>query len=413
MGTRKGSIGYSKFYIAGELNKAWRILFPKAMKHAGFRPLDTREDQCSGWVNPLAALDSDITLGKVLHGGQYFCPTLRVDRWNVAKAIIDAHIEQEHERYKREAVVDRVGRRTREAIKDEVTAMLRGKALAQMTLIEAVWNFDQEIVRVWTHSKTALELFTMCFRGAFGVMLAPDSPYTAAVNLDISDEKLMRFESLTPWNALTAWGDGVTSVTLSVDGGPEHDVSAGLEIGKAAPAVTDLMVMIESTRFVGAEFLTWLWFMAEVMHGEMVLASGEELEIYIDDKLTLEATTRNIGSKAALSGGSPAESVEARAALCEGKNVATARFVIRRETREWAFTANGRTMAFSSVRLPGVFASGDDEAFSERMYLIEELDALWSGLYGQFLALRLDPVSWTEEAQLMRKWAHAAPKAEG
>lgn len=50
----------------------------------------------------------------------------------------------------------------------------------------------------------------------------------------------------------------------------------------------DLMQLIESTKFLGEEYLTWLWYRLEKQDGLFDIGTGK-VEVYFEDQLTLEA----------------------------------------------------------------------------------------------------------------------------
>lgn len=61
-----------------------------------------------------------------------------------------------------------------------------------------------------------------------------------------------------------------------------------------------------------------------------------------------------------------------------------------KEGREWQVTMAAQTLGLSGIKIPAVLGEAEDDRFYERMYLIEELEGILRGLYGQFLAVRLD-----------------------
>ena len=51
----------------------------------------------------------------------------------------------------------------------------------------------------------------------------------------------------------------------------------------------DLIDLINTRRFLGPEFLMWLWFKTDCMDGLMDVENHGKLEVVFDDALTLEA----------------------------------------------------------------------------------------------------------------------------
>lgn len=168
----------------------------------------------------------------------------------------------------------------------------------------------------------------------------------------------------------------------------------------------DLFELIQNRRFLGDEFLMWLWFRSECFDGLMKLGDGRNIEVIFDDALTLEAYMAET-ERSDLKGGAPAFSAEARVSLRHGKRLSKAKLRLIMEGREWVFALKGESLSMSSLKLPALLTKDVFEQFWERMYLMEELEKLIEDLYGQFLALRLTPV-WTEAMlPAMKEWIQA------
>lgn len=150
----------------------------------------------------------------------------------------------------------------------------------------------------------------------------------------------------------------------------------------------DLVDLIESRQFLGSEFLMWLWFRVDCFDGLLDVGEQGKVEVVFDDQLTLDAylaeTQRNV-----LRGGAPAYSMEALTALRHGKRATRAKLRLLKEGREWAFTFKAETADITGVKLPALLTQETDEQFYERMYLVEELEAVITELYRQFLEVRL------------------------
>ena len=167
----------------------------------------------------------------------------------------------------------------------------------------------------------------------------------------------------------------------------------------------DLIDMIESRRFLGNEFLMWLWFKADCFDGLVGVEDHGQVEVVFDDSLRLEAylaeTERND-----LKGGAPAYSPEAKTALRQGKRIAkcTLRFV--KEGREWVFTVKAESLELGSIKIPAVLSRDEDDQFYERMFLLEELEEIFENLYLEFLNLRLEDGWHDVWLPAMREWVH-------
>lgn len=156
----------------------------------------------------------------------------------------------------------------------------------------------------------------------------------------------------------------------------------------------DLVDLIQTRRFLGAEFLLWLWFKTECFEGLIETPAHGALEVWFDDKLTLEATLAET-ERNDFKGGAPAHSPEAKTALRQGKRPIKAKMGVIREGREWSFSIKSESMDLSGLKIPALFSREEEEQFYERMYLLEEIEDILFGLYKEFLTIRLQP-AWND-----------------
>ena len=165
----------------------------------------------------------------------------------------------------------------------------------------------------------------------------------------------------------------------------------------------ELLDRIEATRFLGSEFLLWLWFKSEVFDGELRTTEGRPILIWIDGVLEMHAPGDS-SERLAIRGLAPSSSKEARTALLEGKVVAGARVRLEHEERVFQFTYDCATHGLRGVKIPAVLTRDEDEPFYERMALVEELEQLLQQLFQEFLQLRLEPVWEAKVLQIMNNW---------
>ena len=164
----------------------------------------------------------------------------------------------------------------------------------------------------------------------------------------------------------------------------------------------DLVQRINNTAFLGREFLTWVWFKAEGNEG--IFKLGERyVEVYFDDKLTLEALG-DIKETNVIKSEAPTETEEARASLQSGKHVSEARLRVVAEQKQWAVTIKADSLAMGSLKIPGILSKEDDDKVYERLYLIEEAEDIIDELFASYLTLRLDADQWPLEVNAMRQW---------
>lgn len=161
----------------------------------------------------------------------------------------------------------------------------------------------------------------------------------------------------------------------------------------------NLADLIEKRRWVGREFLVWLWFESELMEGRFDVAGFGPCEIFLEGQLSLTQDKE----QARLKGTAPSASAEAHEALRQGKLPAQARVRLARGELEYGFVFTAETLAISGVKIPKVVTEEGDEQFYERMYLVEDLEGMLAALYARFLGQRLTS-AWDAVLPLIRAW---------
>lgn len=160
---------------------------------------------------------------------------------------------------------------------------------------------------------------------------------------------------------------------------------------------------IEATRFLGREFILWLWYISEMQNGIIQLPrSDEEIELFFDDKLVLEPLYGQ-GSRHMLSGMEPSTAPEAALALQMDKFPSEAKIKIVQESRAWSFTLRGDDLLPRSLKIPEVLSAQDDDRLYERLYLLEEVERILLELFGLFVETRIDE-EWAARQQEIAAW---------
>src|SRR5262245_56725907 len=115
----------------------------------------------------------------------------------------------------------------------------------------------------------------------------------------------------------------------------------------------DLIDVIQQKRFLGSEFLTWLWFQSERGGGVIEVPGQDAVTLWIDDRLEL-ASADPADQKNTLKGGAPSTSPEARAALKQERKATSAKLHLAKGEREWVFLLDAATLDLRSVKLPAL-----------------------------------------------------------
>jgi len=168
----------------------------------------------------------------------------------------------------------------------------------------------------------------------------------------------------------------------------------------------DLLDLIHRSVFLGPEYLTWLWYQSELRDGVFHPGGrydGGPFELFFDDKLVVSSPAVN-AQENFFRGGHPTSSLEARTALRLGKMAGEAKLRVVRGGREWSFVFKAHRMSTAAVKLPAVLSKEDDDKFYERMFLLEQLEAMLDALFAEFLRVRISPEWAAKELLDLRAW---------
>jgi hypothetical protein len=176
--------------------------------------------------------------------------------------------------------------------------------------------------------------------------------------------------------------------------------------------LTKLTELNQSKGFLGQEYLTWLWYLIEDASGSinlnLVNGTKKKLEIWVDDKINLEASSARV-HRQSLRGGTPSTSLEATAALLSGKTVTELKLGLIIDDQEYSCSLNHKDLNPRSVVLPKM-TSTDEGPADEFAWAEAQLDRLTAlldildGLFHEFINSRITS-TWTDlELTRIRSW---------
>ncbi|MCL1908522.1 MAG: hypothetical protein FWG12_04035 [Holophagaceae bacterium] len=131
-----------------------------------------------------------------------------------------------------------------------------------------------------------------------------------------------------------------------------------------------LLEMIEQGRFLGEEFLLWLW-MRGFTNGGTSGHDGDTSACFIDDEVVLVTEWGDV-KELSLRKGNPQESLEAFEALSRGMRPNRAKARILAGDLEWAFMLGAAQLEISAMKLPPTQAKDLHGRLSDRLFLLEE-----------------------------------------
>ena len=160
------------------------------------------------------------------------------------------------------------------------------------------------------------------------------------------------------------------------------------------------MELIEQGRFLGEEFLLWLW-MRGLAEGGTSGLEGDQSACFVDDAMQL-VTERGDVKELSLRKGNPAESREAFEALSRGMRPAKAKVRLLSGDMEWTFTLGAAGLEISTLKLPPTQAKDPQGRVADRLFLLEEGTAHLERRFQAFLEARAQDSDGLEQA--LREW---------
>ncbi|MDR0498806.1 MAG: hypothetical protein LBH03_03595 [Holophagales bacterium] len=160
--------------------------------------------------------------------------------------------------------------------------------------------------------------------------------------------------------------------------------------------------LIEQGRFLGEEFLLWLW-MRGLTEGGTSGQAFDTSACFLDDSVML-VTERGDVKELSLRKGNPSESLEAFEALSRGLRPCKAKLRILAGDMEWTCTLGAVQLDISALKLPPTQTKDVQGRISDRLFLLEEGTAHLERRFAIFLerraedpdGLRSDLKSWIE-----------------
>ncbi|MEW6518866.1 MAG: hypothetical protein AB1461_05595 [Thermodesulfobacteriota bacterium] len=173
----------------------------------------------------------------------------------------------------------------------------------------------------------------------------------------------------------------------------------------------DLVDLIIEKRFLGQEFLTWLWFKSEERGGTVLLPGSGDIQLVFEKHMLLEYGEGAAFEKI-ICQGLQAELNEARTGLRMGKKLEQARIHIIQGEYEWHMTLKASLLEFRSVKPPKTMASSEEGDTAEaiegrlldRIGMLETATRTIDELFRVFLAIRTSPAAWQDELARLRAW---------
>jgi len=161
--------------------------------------------------------------------------------------------------------------------------------------------------------------------------------------------------------------------------------------------------LMEQGRFLGEEFLLWLW-LRSMTEGGSSGVDGDGSGCFVDDAIQLSSERGEV-KEISLRKGNPAECREAFEALSRGMRPAKVKLRILSGDLEWVFTLNAVTLDMGTLKLPPSTGKAAHERLHDRLFLLEEGASHLERRLKRFFEARAEDPEGLLEA--MRAWVRA------
>ena len=169
----------------------------------------------------------------------------------------------------------------------------------------------------------------------------------------------------------------------------------------------DIAVAYNRYKFIGYEFLSWLWFAIERSPGSLAPQNGESGSIGIGNRIVLENFTKDKTESITIKGDDPNLDA-ALLSLKHGALVTEINLIYKFNEQEWQFTLKGESFSITNLKTPQrgpVDTLEDTEgAVLEKAYLLEQILNYLDFLYKTFIHLRLSPTWKQSIIPELKRW---------
>ena len=169
----------------------------------------------------------------------------------------------------------------------------------------------------------------------------------------------------------------------------------------------DVAVAYNRFKFLGDEFLTWLWFVIEQDHSILKKLDPELTSFEIGNRIVLEKRNKKAVERITIKG-EDAGFDEAMLALKNGAMVTEFNLIYRSVQQKWQFTLKGESLNLSSLKIPQTAPPESQEDLEatvlEKIFLYDKVLQFLEKLYKHFIRLRISNSWQGQEIAMIKKW---------
>ena len=369
MGIRSGSITFTRFFVPDPPTEEFWNFIDERLKEGSFKDLSGDNEVSRGFCSWDDIFDSTFAYASY-HKGQYVAFNFRQDERRVPPLILKQYVRRALEKFRSENDGRHPSHEEYEELKDEVHSRLLGRVLPRLSTCEVVWNPEGHWLIYGSTNSKMIDAFLEHFERIFRIYPVPlYHANWAVLMLPLDNRQKDLLSSLVPLKSPKTLSEG---------------------------------------RFLGYEFLTWLWFQAELNDGTVQLKDGRKADFGLGERLVLSRPDE--GKERIVCTTKANELHEARTALQQGKQVEELQLAVTIDSHDYYFTINTTLWAIKGLKVPKQLVDEDpDEYFLERMFFTEQVMEFLDTAYTKFLSQRLNPGWESDVLPAIKSWIQGSP----
>lgn len=361
MGIKSGSMQLTFFFVPDPVTEDFWGYVADHIQKGIFRPCEPESVSSCGFVSWEDIFDTSFSEG--FQKANYIAFQFRIDNKKVPPMIIKQRLREAISAYSKEKG-HLPSKKTCSMLKESIEEELIKATIPCPSGCEVIWNPVEKELILGTTSTKFIEKFLEHFERTF--RLHPVPLYHLQLALHMEELPARIKDSLS--NLISP---------------SSHRA-------------------FEEGRFLGYEFLTWLWFRTE--HQESPIGG-----VYLGDRMVLSRP--DDGREKIICTTQSHRLREAHTALLEGKMLEEAQWIFQKGDREYYTTLDVSLWTMRNVKTPSQPAASKDDdpegRFLERMFFIEELRNSLKALYREFLTVRFDSRWTTDVIPALEEWKRA------
>ena len=171
----------------------------------------------------------------------------------------------------------------------------------------------------------------------------------------------------------------------------------------------DIATAYNKYKFLGNEFLTWIWFLIEKQKNiAAIITSSESISLEIGNSIVLENNLGDKSKEKITIKGDQAGLEEGTTALKKGAWVTEINLLCKIGEKEYKFTIRGESFNITGLKTPTTQTSKSEDEIEgmilEKTYLLQKITGVIDTLFLKYVEKRISNEWKTKEFQEIKNW---------